>query len=114
MKKKIIFALLSSLVFIVIPTNFSKADDGLAEGGEVVTNGKITFYEESSESVPPSSSNELPKTKGEASKQSSVESKKFSLPQTGESNYNVHLFFTGLLLIVLSYILYWRRNQIEE
>lgn len=118
MKKRVIY-ILALLSFCLINAQVSLADNGSPDGGEVTTNGKITFYEDSS--ISSSSSSSLPKTdvstpsKSADTKQSSQNSVKSRLPQTGENENLFSMLMLGFVMIFISFlVLAIRRGRLSE
>ncbi|MHC5374202.1 LPXTG cell wall anchor domain-containing protein [Enterococcus sp. LJL120] len=109
MKKKIM-TLLLLLVLGIGSFGYNVVGQATANGGgQVVNDGQITFYDESttpstssSISTSSSSSGVLPDTQGGG-----------KLPQTGETIRNFSLLGGALLLAVLLFLLYRRKKEKE-
>ncbi|MHC5247440.1 LPXTG cell wall anchor domain-containing protein [Enterococcus sp. LJL120] len=100
--KKIGSKFLLSLVILFVGC-LSGGVTGLATdavGGQATVDGKITFYETSTEAPATSSSEVLPDTGGK-------------LPQTGEVVRNYSLIGGGVILAILL-LLYYRRKKEKE
>ncbi|MHC5250221.1 LPXTG cell wall anchor domain-containing protein [Enterococcus sp. LJL90] len=84
-------------------------------GGQVVNDGEITFYDEST----PSSTSEPTSTSLSAATPISSSSGTLpstgggKLPQTGETIRNFSFMGGGVLLVVLSFLLYRRKKDKE-
>ncbi|MBO0469961.1 LPXTG cell wall anchor domain-containing protein [Enterococcus sp. DIV0242_7C1] len=110
MRKNVLFAIFSVLfVGVLFSTSTAFAESGV--GGQVITEGKITFYETEtslSESQPPQQSSSEPVTSEKA-----VAKPVGKLPSTGELVKNYGLIGGGLLLLILLVFLYKKRQKKE-
>lgn len=110
MRKNVLFALFSVLfVGVLFSTVPVFAETGV--GGQVNTEGKITFYEtetSSSESQPPQQS-----SSETAASEQAVVKPVGKLPSTGELVKNYGLIGGGLLVLILLVFLYKKRQKKE-
>lgn len=100
---------LSSLVVLI--SFFTSISTVEATEGQVITGGKISFYEDSTEST---SSSTQTRSSTQTSATEVVESKpKGKLPSTGEivKRYAIWL---GSILLVIALLLFLRRRRKEE
>lgn len=115
MRKKIAFILLSSMMVLALLTQFSLGATAAENqnGGQVVTEGIITFYEDSTEPTTEPSSSE-PTSKPTSSSEFPVTKPAGKIPSLGEIAKGTLGIIGVILVLAVFFFVIWKRRKDKE
>lgn len=111
MRKKINFLIFSFTLLLTLAISYPVTAAANNNGGEVQTDGVISFYEESSSTEPSTSTQPSDST---SSSSAQVAKPVGRYPSTGEM-VKTSLVFTGAALVIIGLLLFfWKRKKEKE